>query len=89
MATSTNRRPTQPADCALYAIHRVTGATLEIFYADRARAQAFGVRGAGWFWRERGSRDVPSGPFLVCLDAYCEAMAVAQHKRTQHIDDRE
>ncbi len=69
MASSSNLRPTRAAAYALYAIDRVTGVTLEIFYADRARAQSFGVRGAGWLWRERGSPDVPSGPFLVCLDA--------------------
>ena len=62
--------------CALYEIDPISGATIEIFYADRAVAQTFGARGAGWYWRTRQvdcSPDAPSGPFLVCLDAYRDA----------------
>jgi hypothetical protein len=60
----------------LYEIDPVSGAIIEIFYADRAVAQAFGARGAGWYWRTREtdcSPDAPSGPFFVCLDAYRDA----------------
>jgi hypothetical protein len=48
----------------------------KMFYADRERAQAFGSRAAGWYWRRCGcSPDVPSGPFIVCLDMYRDALA--------------
>jgi len=60
--------------CTLYEIDRRSGETIEIFYADSAVAQSFGARGAGFYWRKRGpSPDVPSGPFIVCLDAYQDA----------------
>jgi hypothetical protein len=56
------------AGCALYEIDPRSGATIEIFYADGAFAQSIGTRGAGFYWRKRGSPDVPSGPYIVCLD---------------------
>ena len=59
------------AGCALYEIDPCSGVTIEIFYADSAFAQSFGARGAGFYWRERGSPDVPSD--IVCLDAYRDA----------------
>ena len=34
----------------LYDIDPQTGATVEIFYADRALAACFGMRDAGWVW---------------------------------------
>ena len=39
----------------LYDIDPRTGATIEVFYADRA-LETFGRCGAGWFWcsRQRG-----------------------------------
>jgi hypothetical protein len=37
---------------------RRTGATIEIFCADRVVAQSFGARAAGWYWRERGSPEI-------------------------------
>jgi hypothetical protein len=66
---------TQRAGCALYEIDPTTGATIEIFCADRVAAQSFGAHAAGWYWRQRGSVDLPSGPFIVCLDAYRDAVA--------------
>ena len=66
---------TQRAGCALYEIDPTTGATIEIFCADRVVAQSFGARAAGWYWRQRGSPNLPSGPFIVCLDAYRDAVA--------------
>jgi hypothetical protein len=66
--------PTQRATCALYEIDPTTGATIEIFCADRVVAQSFGAHAAGWYSRERGSLDLPSGPFIVCLDAYRDAL---------------
>jgi hypothetical protein len=44
----------------LYDIDPRTGATLEIFYADRALAASFGAP-AGWFWWSC-ERDFPPGP---------------------------
>jgi hypothetical protein len=67
--------PTQRAGCALYEIDPMTGATIEIFCADRVMAQSFGAHAAGWYWRQHGSPNLPSGPFIVCLDAYRDALA--------------
>lgn len=41
----------------LFDVHPVTGASIEVFFADR-RLATFGRGGAGWFWwlRRRGSR---------------------------------
>ena len=41
----------------LYDIDPQTGASIEVFYADRA-LETFGRCGAGWFWwsRQRGFR---------------------------------
>jgi hypothetical protein len=64
----------QTRRCALYEIDPRTGATIEIFYADAFAAQSFGARGAGFYWRERGSSSGASGPFVVCLDAYRDAL---------------
>ena len=51
-------------------VHPQTGATIEVFYADRA-LETFGRGGAGWFWwsRRRGfSPDGPAtGPLLLSL----------------------
>jgi hypothetical protein len=70
------RKPVQRAGCALYEIDPTTGATIEIFCADRVVAQSFGAQAAGWYWRQRGSPNLmPSGPFIVCLDAYRDALA--------------
>ena len=53
-----------------------SGATIEIFYADGAFAQSFGARGAGFYWRKRDcSPDVPTGPFIACLNAHRDAQA--------------
>jgi len=34
----------------LYDIDPQTGASVEVFYADRTLAMSFGMHGAGWFW---------------------------------------
>ena len=65
---------TQRAGCALYEIDPTTGTTIEIFCADRVVAQSFGAHAAGWYWRQRGSPNLPSGPFTVCLVAYRDAL---------------
>ena len=48
--------PQRPCREPLFDIHPLTGATIEVFYAD-GRLETFGRYGAGWFWccRRRGS----------------------------------
>jgi hypothetical protein len=64
----------------LYDVHPRTGASIEVFYADRT-LETFGKRGAGWFWwpRRRGfSPDGPAtGPFPTSYAAYRHAVTAA------------
>ncbi len=61
----------------LFDIHPGTGATIEVFYADR-RLETFGKGGAGWFWwcRRRGFAPDSSaaGPFATSYAAYRHAL---------------
>src|SRR6266568_4888465 len=61
----------------LFDVHPQTGATIEVFYADR-ELETFGRCGSGWFWwsRRRGfSPDsLPTGPFATSYAAYRHAM---------------
>jgi hypothetical protein len=61
----------------LYDVHPRTGASIEVFYADRT-LETFGRSGGGWFWwsRRRGcSPDgSPTGPFATSYAAYRHAM---------------
>jgi hypothetical protein len=63
----------RPAYEPLYDIDPHTGASIEVFYADRALANSFG-RGTGWFWWscQRGSlpESPPTGPFATSYAAY-------------------
>ena len=34
----------------IYDIEPRTGASIEVFYAERVLAQSFGASGSGWFW---------------------------------------
>jgi hypothetical protein len=54
----------------LFDIHPVTGASIEVFFADRLAT--FGRGGAGWFWWSR--RRGPTGPFATSYAAYRHAM---------------
>jgi hypothetical protein len=62
----------------LFDVHPQTGATIEVFYADRG-LETFGRCGAGWFWwpRPRGfTPDGPAtGPFPTSYAAYRHAMS--------------
>src|ERR1043166_7127670 len=62
-----------PRDEPLYDTDRRTGASVEVFYADRVLAKSFGTR-PGWFWWScrRGSlpQDRPTGPFASKYVAY-------------------
>jgi len=45
----------------LFDVHPATGASIEVFFADR-RLATFGRGGAGWFWWPRRRGFAPSGP---------------------------
>ena len=68
----------------LFDIDLQTGASMEVFYADRTM-ETFGSCGAGWFWwsRRRGfSPDGPAtGPFATSYAAYRDGM----NSRTESI----
>jgi hypothetical protein len=61
----------------IFDIDPQTGATIEVFWANR-ELETFGQYGAGWFWwsRRRGcSPDgSPTGPFPTSYSAYRHAM---------------
>jgi hypothetical protein len=61
----------------LYDIHPRTGASIEVFYADRA-LETFGWQGAGWFWCYRRGGFAPDaapvGPFATSYAAYRNAI---------------
>jgi hypothetical protein len=61
-------------------IHPVTGANIEVFYAD-ASLVTFGRGGAGWFWCSRRRGFAPegkaTGPFPSSYSAYRHAMITA------------
>jgi hypothetical protein len=61
----------------LYDIDPRTGASIEVFYADRA-LETFGRCGAGWFWWSRrcgcSPDSLPTGPFATSYAAYRHAL---------------
>src|SRR3954454_10309379 len=56
----------------------VSGATIEVFYADQASASCFGVSSAGWLWWCSKGRCLPDaspvGPFATSYAAYRDAL---------------
>ena len=62
----------------LYDIHPITGATIEVFYADPELAISFGLYGPGWVWWSCSGRlapdGAPRGPHPSAFSAYREAM---------------
>ena len=60
----------------LFDVHPRTGASIEVFYADRA-LETFGRSGAGWFWWSRRRGFAPHGraigPFPTSYLAYRDA----------------
>jgi hypothetical protein len=60
----------------LFDFHPATGASIEVFFADR-RLATFGKAGAGWFWWPRRRGLAPSGPangpFPTSYSAYRNA----------------
>lgn len=67
-----------PAHEPLYDTNPRTGATIEVFYADRVLT---GMRGAGWFWWSCKAGNVPdwppSGPFATSYAAYRDALVLS------------
>jgi hypothetical protein len=61
----------------LYDVHPRTGASIEVFYADRT-LETFGKGGAGWFWWSRRRGFAPdgqaTGPFSTSYAAYRNAL---------------
>jgi hypothetical protein len=57
----------------------MTGASIEIFFADRT-LESFGRNGADWFWWQRQRGFAPNGPavgpFPTCYSAYRNALAI-------------
>jgi hypothetical protein len=73
MSTGMGSAPREP----LYEVDPRSGASFEVFYADRT-LESFGRAGPGWFWwpRRRGfAPDGPAvGPFPTSYSAYRAAM---------------
>jgi len=67
----------------IFDIHPVTGASIEVFYADRS-LESFGWRGAGWYWCPRHRGFAPKGPtigpFPTSYTAYRHAMNTKQYE---------
>ena len=61
--------PQRPRREPLFDVHPRTGASIEVFYADRT-LETFGRGGAGWFWwpRRRGCSPDGSGDWAVCYE---------------------
>jgi hypothetical protein len=71
--SSSDQRRFEP----LFDIHPVTGASIEIFYADTGLA-TFGRGGVGWFWWPRRRGFAPdgraTGAFPTSYSAYRNAL---------------
>jgi len=63
----------------LYDFHPLSGALIEVFYADRALATSFDLSGPGWIWWNCSRGLTPDGPphgpfgtdFAAYRDAFC------------------
>ena len=73
----------------LFDVHPRTGASIEIFYANRA-LETFGRCGAGWFWwpRRRGfsPEGLPIGPWVELLKADKRAFFTACSQASKAAD---
>ena len=62
----------------LYDVHPRTGATIEVFYADRVLS---GMRGTGWHWWSCKPGALPEwpprGPFATSYGAYRDALTTS------------
>ena len=73
MVPQTTPKPTQlPRHEPLFDVHPRTGASIEVFYADRT-LETLGKGGAGWFWWSRWRGFAPGGlahgPFAASYSA--------------------
>jgi hypothetical protein len=79
VASGPQRRPNYEP---LYDVDPRTGATVEVFYADRVLT---GMRGAGWHWWSCKPGSVPewppAGPFSTSYSAYRDAMITPRGTR--------
>jgi len=61
----------------LFDVDPLTGATIEVFYADRT-LETFGRCGVGWFWQSRlrgfAPEGLSTGPFATSYAAYRDAL---------------
>jgi hypothetical protein len=77
-AVITSKSVPYPQHEPFYDVDPRTGASVEVFYADRVLATSFGMSDAGWyFWScQCGSlpSDLPIGPFGTSYAAYREAL---------------
>ena len=75
--SAANSSPQRVRHEPFYDINPRTGASFEVFWADRA-LETFGRCGAGWFWwsRRRGfaPQGLATGPFSTSYAAYRSAM---------------
>jgi len=66
-----------PRFAPLFDVDPVTGATIEVFYADRS-LETFGRGDSGWFWHFRRRGHAPEGaargPFPSSYSAYRNAL---------------
>ena len=67
-----------PRFAPLFDVDPVTGAIIDVFYADRS-LETFGRVGAGWFWWRRRRGFAPTGaavgPFTSIYSAYRHALS--------------
>jgi hypothetical protein len=83
---TSNPRP-RAAYEPLFDVHPLTGASVEVFYADRV-LETFGKGGAGWFWWPRRPGFAPAGPaagpFPTSYSPYRHAMVTASIDDARH-----
>jgi hypothetical protein len=76
LALATDRKRRGPFE-PLFDIHPQSGATFEVFYADRT-LETFGRGGSGWFWWTRRRGFAPDGaargPFPTSYSAFHDAL---------------
>ena len=82
MLQEMNTRPSRDAHGMhepLYDTDPVTGAKIEVFFADLPLAKSFGARGPGWFWwscfRAGLLPEPPIGPFIDRDAAHRDAVS--------------
>jgi len=62
----------------LFDVNPTTGASIEVFYADRT-LESFGRIGAGWYWWPRRRGFAPDGPAVGPFATSYRALSDALH----------